>query len=133
MRIHEKNELKQERLQKEKIEEINQLKLQLFTNISHDLRTPFTLIIGPLERMLAKKMGNAYIQEQHETMDRNASVLLQLVNQLLDFRKSESGKLQLKASKNNIVPFVENIKLSFEELAKEKQIEVFLPGIESRY
>lgn len=122
LRIHEKNELKQERLQKEKIEEINQLKLQLFTNISHDLRTPLTLIIGPLERMLAKKMGNAYIQEQHETMHRNASVLLQLVNQLLDFRKSESGKLQLKASKNNIVPFVENIKLSFEELAKEKQI-----------
>jgi len=122
LRIHEKNELKQERLEKEKIEEINQLKLQLFTNISHDFRTPLTLIIGPLERMLAKKMGNAFIQEQHETMHRNASVLLQLVNQLLDFRKSESGKLQLKASKNNIVPFVENIKLSFEELAKEKQI-----------
>jgi signal transduction histidine kinase/ligand-binding sensor domain-containing protein/DNA-binding response OmpR family regulator len=122
IRIHEKNELKQERLEKEKIEEINQLKLQLFTNISHDFRTPLTLIIGPLERMLAKKMGNSYIQEQHETMHRNASVLLQLVNQLLDFRKSESGKLQLKESKNNIVPFVENIKLSFDELAKEKQI-----------
>lgn len=122
LRIHEKNELKQERLEKEKIEEINQLKLQLFTNISHDFRTPLTLIIGPLERMLAKKMGNSFIQEQHETMHRNASVLLQLVNQLLDFRKSESGKLQLKASKNNIVPFVENIKLSFEELAREKQI-----------
>lgn len=122
LRIHEKNELKQERLEKEKIEEINQLKLQLFTNISHDLRTPLTLIIGPLERMLAKKMGNTYIQEQHETMHRNASVLLQLVNQLLDFRKSESGKLQLKAAKNNIVPFIENIKLSFEELAREKEI-----------
>lgn len=122
LRIHEKNELKQERLEKEKIEEINQLKLQLFTNISHDFRTPLTLIIGPLERMLAKKIGDSFIQEQHETMHRNASVLLQLVNQLLDFRKSESGKLQLKASKNNIVPFVENIKLSFEELAREKQI-----------
>lgn len=122
LRIHEKNELKQERLEKEKIAEINHLKLQLFTNISHDFRTPLTLIIGPLERMLAKKMGNYFIQEQHYTMHRNASVLLQLVNQLLDFRKSESGKLQLKASKNNIVPFVENIKLSFEELAKEKEI-----------
>jgi signal transduction histidine kinase/ligand-binding sensor domain-containing protein/DNA-binding response OmpR family regulator len=122
LRIHEKNELKQERLEKEKIEEINQMKLQLFTNISHDFRTPLTLIIGPLERMLAKKTGNIFIQEQHETMHRNASVLLQLVNQLLDFRKSEAGKLQLKASKNNIVPFVENIKLSFEELAKAKEI-----------
>lgn len=122
IRINEKNELKRERLEKERIEEINQMKLQLFTNISHDFRTPLTLIIGPLERMIAKKAGNAFIQEQHENMHRNASVLLQLVNQLLDFRKSDSGKLKLKASKNNIVPFVENIKLSFEELAKVKGI-----------
>ena len=122
LRIQEKKELKRERLEKERIEELNQMKLQLFTNISHDFRTPLTLIIGPLERMMEKKAGNAFIQEQHENMHRNAAVLLQLVNQLLDFRKSESGKLKLKASKNNIVPFVEDIKLSFEELAKVNQI-----------
>ncbi|MGQ7944322.1 hybrid sensor histidine kinase/response regulator transcription factor [Flavobacterium sp. WC2509] len=122
LRIHEKNELRRERLEKEKMAEINQMKLQLFTNISHDFRTPLTLIMGPLERMIAKKAGDAAIQEQHENMHRNASVLLQLVNQLLDFRKSESGKLKIKASKNNIVPFVENIKLSFDELAKAKEI-----------
>jgi signal transduction histidine kinase/ligand-binding sensor domain-containing protein/DNA-binding response OmpR family regulator len=123
LRIHEKNELKQERLEKEKIEEINSLKLKLFTNISHDFRTPLTLIIGPLERMIQKKDGNSFVQKQHETMYRNASVLLQLINQLLDFRKSESGKLKLKASKNNIVSFVENIKKSFEELASFREIE----------
>lgn len=123
LRIHEKNELKQERLEKEKIEEINSLKLKLFTNISHDFRTPLTLIIGPLERMIKKKDGNSFVQKQHETMYRNASVLLQLINQLLDFRKSESGKLKLKASKNNIVSFVENIKKSFEELADYRGIE----------
>ena len=122
IRIHEKNELKQERLEKERMEGINQLKLKLFTNISHDFRTPLTLIIGPLERMLSNKVGNDFIQKQHEIMHRNASVLLQLINQLLDFRKSESGKLQLKASKANIVPFIENIKLSFEELARVRQI-----------
>lgn len=122
LRIHEKNELKQERQEREKIEEINQMKLQLFTNISHDFRTPLTLIIGPLQRMMEKKIGNAYIQEQHENMYRNASVLLQLVNQLLDFRKSEFGKLHLKASRNNIVSFIENIKISFDELAKVKEI-----------
>ena len=122
IRIYEKNQLKQERLEKEKIEEINQLKLRLFTNISHDFRTPLTLIIGPLERMLSQKVGNDFIQKQHEIMHRNASVLLQLINQLLDFRKSESGKLQLKASKSNIVFFIEDIKLSFEELARVRQI-----------
>ena len=122
IRIHEKNQLKQERLEKERIEEINQMKLRLFTNISHDFRTPLTLIIGPLERMLSQKIGNDFIQKQHEIMHRNASVLLQLINQLLDFRKSEAGKLQLNASNSNIVPFIENIKLSFEELARVRQI-----------
>ena len=122
LRLHEKNELKQERLEKEKIEEINSLKLRLFTNISHDFRTPLTLIIGPLERMIKKNEGNTFVQKQHETMFRNASVLLQLINQLLDFRKSESGKLKLKASNNNIVSFIENIKKSFDELAEFKEI-----------
>ena len=123
LRIYEKNELKQERLEKEKIEEINNLKLKLFTNISHDFRTPLTLIIGPLERMIKNKEGNSFIQSQHQIMYRNASVLLQLINQLLDFRKSESGKLKLKASQNNIVLFIENIKKSFEALANFREIE----------
>ncbi|WP_323026745.1 two-component regulator propeller domain-containing protein [Gelidibacter japonicus] len=123
IRIHEKNELKFERQEKERIEEINQMKLRLFTNVSHDFRTPLTLIIGPLERMLHKKIGSAYIQRQHEIMHRNASVLLQLINQLLDFRKSESGQLKLTASEGNIVPFIKNIKMSFDELARLRGID----------
>ena len=130
LRIHEKNELKQERLEKEKIEELNRLKLKLFTNISHDFRTPLTLIIGPLERMIKSKDGNSFIQNQHQTMYRNASVLLQLINQLLDFRKSESGKLKLKASNNNIVSFICNIKKSFEELANYRKIDFIFKSSE---
>ena len=122
-RIHDINELKQERLEKERIEEVNKLKLQLFTNVSHDFRTPLTLIIGPLERMLKTKVGDDFIQKQHRIMHRNASVLMQLINQLLDFRKSESGKLQLHASKNDIISFVEDVKLAFEELSNRKQID----------
>ncbi|WP_373943038.1 ATP-binding protein [Polaribacter sejongensis] len=123
LRIYEKNELKQERLEKQKIEEINRLKLTLFTNISHDFRTPLTLIIGPLERMLKNNEGSISIQNQHKTMYRNASVLLQLINQLLDFRKSETGKLKLRASENNIVSFIENIKKSFDEMADYREID----------
>ena len=122
LRIEEKNELKQERLEKEKLEEINQLKLQLFTNISHDFRTPLTLIIGPLESLIKEGRGNEFVQNQHKIMYRNAKTLLQLVNQLLDFRKSQSGKIQLKASRSNIVSFIENIKLSFDELARVRNI-----------
>jgi len=123
LRISDRNELKRERLDKEKMEEVNQLKLQLFTNISHDFRTPLTLIIGPLRKMLKEKKVDLEVYEKLEGMNRNASILLQLINQLLDFRKSEAGKLHLHASKKDIIPFIENIKLSFEELAKERNIE----------
>ncbi|TVZ55644.1 signal transduction histidine kinase [Lutibacter sp. Hel_I_33_5] len=122
IRIKEKNELKKEREEKEQIEEVNALKLQLFTNISHDFRTPLTLIIGPLEKMINEQKGDSFIKEQHSVMHRNAMVLLQLINQLLDFRKNESGQLKLKASKNNIVSFINEIKISFNELAKAKNI-----------
>lgn len=122
-RINEKNELKKEREEKERIEEVNALKLQLFTNISHDFRTPLTLIVGPLQKMIQEGKGDEDIQQQHGLMHRNAMVLLQLVNQLLDFRKSESGQLKLQATKNNIVSFIKDISLSFEEFAKEKRID----------
>ncbi len=111
-----------ERKEKERSEQINQLKLRLFTDISHDFRTPLTLIIGPLEKMMSKNMGDDYIRQQHGIMLKNSKMLLQLVNQILDFRKSESGKLMLQASKNNIVPFVLEIKQSFNALAEKKSI-----------
>lgn len=122
IRIRERNELKQERLEKERIEEVNKLKLQLFTNISHDFRTPLTLIIGPLERLIKNEHTKSFVKEQHQIMYRNASVLMELINQLLDFRKNESGKLQLQASKNDLVTFLEEIKIAFDELAREKDI-----------
>lgn len=122
VRNKEKNELKKEKINRERLEEVNQMKLKLFTNISHDFRTPLTLIIGPLQRMIENNMGNDFVQKQHITMQRNANMLLQLITQLLDFRKSESGKLELHASKSNIVTFTEEIKLAFEDLAKVKNI-----------
>ncbi|MDW5289197.1 two-component regulator propeller domain-containing protein [Formosa sp. PL04] len=122
IRIRNRNALRQERLDKEQMEEVNRLKLQLFTNISHDFRTPLTLIIGPLKKMLNEKTGSSSIHNQLSGMYRNASILLQLINQLLDFRKSEAGKLHLHASKNDLVDFLKNIQLSFEELAKDRNI-----------
>ncbi|WP_418603597.1 hybrid sensor histidine kinase/response regulator transcription factor [Hwangdonia sp.] len=130
IRIRERNELKQERLEKERIEEVNKLKLELFTNISHDFRTPLTLILGPLERLLKRDNLDAFVRDQHEIMYRNASTLMELITQLLDFRKSESGKLLLKASKSNIVPFVNEIKLAFNELARAKDIDFSLTSTE---
>ncbi|MEC3907163.1 two-component regulator propeller domain-containing protein [Tamlana sp. 2201CG12-4] len=131
IRIKERNELKNERLEKERIEEVNKLKLQLFTNVSHDFRTPLSLIIGPLQQLLKEKTGNEFVKRQHEIMYRNASSLMELINQLLDFRKSESGNLKLSVSKNNIVSFIDDIQKAFEELAKAKNITfTFKPDIE---
>jgi len=122
LRSHEKNELKKEKLNGERLEEVNQMKLKLFTNISHDFRTPLTLIIGPLQRMIENNMGDDFVQKQHLTMQRNTNMLLQLITQLLDFRKSESGKLELHAAESNIVAFTKEIKLAFQDLAKVKNI-----------
>lgn len=111
-----------ERKEKERSEQINQLRLQLFTDVSHDFRTPLTLIIGPLEKMIRENPGDSYIRQQHEIMLRNARMLLDLVNQILDFRKSESGKLTLQASKSNIVSFTKEVKRSFDALAEKKNV-----------
>ncbi len=124
-RINAKNELKRERLEKEKLEEVNKLKLQLFTEISHEFRTPLTLILGPVEQLLRSNIeeGNPEFKKKLDTIKINTNVLLQLTSELLDFRKSESGKARLFASKNNIVPFIQQTKLSFDELAQQKNID----------
>ena len=121
-RIHEKAILKQERKDRERIEEVNRLRLQLFTNISHDFRTPLTLIIGPLKKLIDENKGGEYIKSKLEGMYKNTSILLQLINQLLDYRKIEDGKLKLLTGNYNIIPFIRDIKHLFDELAEEKNI-----------
>jgi len=122
IRIQERNELKKEKLEKEKLEEVNKLKLEFFTNISHEFRTPLTLITGPVEQLLKQKTSDKFVKRNLDTIQRNTKILLQLINELLDFRKSEDGKFKLNASKDNLIPFIKNIKLSFEELARQKNI-----------
>lgn len=122
LRLQDKNALKFERLQKEKIEEINNMKLQFFTNISHEFRTPLTLILGPLQQIASSKEGKTYFNDMLQIMMRNATVLLKLVNQLMDFRKIESGKLDIRVCKTNIIEFVHEIVLAFQEHAKSRNI-----------
>lgn len=112
-----------ERKAKERSEETNQLKMNVFTEISHEFRTPLTLIISPLEKMVDKNLGDKQMQQQHNIMLKNARMLLQLINQILDFRKSEAGKLTLQVSKNNIVPFIKEVKKSFDLLAEKRNIQ----------
>ncbi len=104
-----------------KQEEINQLKFKFFTNVSHDLRTPLTLIVSPLEEML-KETTDERQTKRLSLMRSNAMRLLTLVNQLLDFRKNEVAGLQLNPSEGDVVAFSRNVCNSFMNLSERKNI-----------
>lgn len=120
-----KNEFLLEHLEKEKIEEVNQLKLKFFTNVSHEFRTPLTLILGLIERLqnnalvISKEDRRTYYQKIYK----NSQVLLNLINQLLDFRKIEHGKMNLSLQSGNITQYLKDLAESFNELAKRKSID----------
>ncbi|GAL82090.1 DNA-binding response regulator [Algibacter lectus] len=121
-RIEAKKQLEEERIEKEKIEGINKLKLKFFTNISHDFRTPLTLIVAPLQSVIDAPENSPETKYQLGVIQRNTLTLLELINQLLNFRKIEEGEMKLNISENNMITFIENIKLSFEDLARRKNI-----------
>jgi signal transduction histidine kinase/ligand-binding sensor domain-containing protein/DNA-binding response OmpR family regulator len=121
IKISTKKDLLLEHFKREKSEELNQLKLRFFTNISHEFRTPLTLIMAPVEKML--KSGRTQKNELL-LVHKNARRLLHLINQLLDFRKVESGKLSLEIQKGDIIKFVKQIASAFEVIAEQKQIKL---------
>jgi signal transduction histidine kinase/AraC-like DNA-binding protein len=114
-----------------KIEELTQAKLSFFTNISHEFRTPLTLILGPVENLLNGKVSDeTNRQHLYATVQRNAMRLLRLINQLLDFRKMESGRAEISYRSGNLIEFVADIVRSFENLALQKEISLeFAPSI----
>lgn len=122
-RIKMKNDLRFERLEKQKQEEINQLKLRFFTNISHELRTPLMLIKLPLEQLIGQKDLPHQIHLQLNSIHNNASRLLKLINQLLEFRKQETGHLKLEVQENDPIYFIKGVYSSFEAMAKQRNID----------
>lgn len=97
-------------------------KFSFFTNISHEFRTPLTLILGPIDSLLQGKADHLEIKQNLKLMQKNARRLLWLVNQLMDFRKLESGKMPVKATENDLIAFIRDIMLPFEQLAKKRNI-----------
>lgn len=125
VRIHERRKFnerhRREALKKE--EELNQLKFKFFTSVSHDLRTPLTLIISPLDSMLREATDDTH-RMRLSLMRKNAGHLLDMVNQLLDFRKSEMAGLKLHSSPADLALLISNSCNSFAELSNAKNIEV---------
>ncbi len=115
------DELYTERVEREKIMEVNRMKIEFFSNVSHEFRTPLTLILSPIESLL-KKHADPDTEKKLKMIHGNASRLLNLVNQLLTLRKSETDKWKMEAEPVDLIDFLEEIKASFNELAAKKQI-----------
>ncbi|WP_281310169.1 hybrid sensor histidine kinase/response regulator [Flavobacterium flavigenum] len=124
-RIRLKQELLTEKVNREHDIKLNNEKLRFFTNISHELRTPLTLILGPAKQLLDENTNASdYEKSRYNLIYQNASRLLNLVNQVLDFRKAQSGELKLKVTKTDILSYSKNIFDSFKEMAFNKKIKL---------
>lgn len=104
------------------VEMLNQSKLRFFTNISHEFRTPLTVIMGQLNSLINKPGFTSDVYDMILSAYRNSSQLKELISELLDFRKQEQGHMTISPSKQNIVEFVKENFILFEEYAKTKDI-----------
>ncbi|PKA99680.1 signal transduction histidine kinase [Flavobacteriaceae bacterium MAR_2009_75] len=119
-----KHQLELEHLEKEKNDELQTLKLDFFTNISHEFKTPLTLIKAPLEYLLKENgaIEEATVKEQYQLMHKNTNYLLKLVDQLLDFRKINQGKMSLVVRNTDMISFIKEVAEPFQFLALKKNI-----------
>jgi signal transduction histidine kinase/ligand-binding sensor domain-containing protein/CheY-like chemotaxis protein/AraC-like DNA-binding protein len=120
------NAARMEHLSRVQEHEMNEYKLRFFTDISHELKTPLTLIQGPLEELISTDFNNlsqSFFTKRIHLIYSSASKLIFLLNQLLEFRKVEVGKMELKASAYNVVDFVKGISNAFQEMAICKGID----------
>jgi len=135
--------LENERRETRRMHEMDMMKIRFFTNMSHELRTPLSLILAPVEKLMNRSAraathtpddraasepdrpvspGADDPQRQFELIRRNARRLLHLVDQLLDFRKMESGELKLHLREGDVIKFIKETSLSFVDLAEKKNI-----------
>lgn len=126
-----KADLRLEHLNFEKAKEVDRIKTSFFTNISHEFRTPLTLISGPVQELMEKYADDPRTQAKLKQIKRNSELLLRLINQLLDLARLEAGTLKLENSEGDIYTFVRSIARSFESFAQQKDISLFVeaPGI----
>lgn len=130
-RTHELAESKKEvEAAYRKLQELNGLKSQFFANISHEVRTPLTLILAPLQSLLARSALPEEVLRQLTVMYQNGLRLLRLINNLLDFAKIDAGKMGLTYGQADFIPFLKGIVASVSPLAEKKQIQLLSSGAE---
>lgn len=105
-----------------KEDQLHQVKLNFFTNISHEIRTHLTLIMAPVEKMQDSEETSSFARQQLDSIRKNANRLLKLVSELMDFRKAETGHLKLQVAQQDYIPFLEDIYNSFRDISLQKNI-----------
>ncbi|WP_291907072.1 hybrid sensor histidine kinase/response regulator transcription factor [Chitinophaga sp. CB10] len=122
-RVHRRFALAQERKEVQRLHELDMLKIKLFTNLSHEFRTPVSLILAPLDEVIRHEKEPVYRQKLY-LMRRNARRLLNLVNQLMDFRRMEMHELKLDPTPGDLIDFIREAVYSFSDLAERKQMQL---------
>lgn len=118
-----KNEVKLNKLEAEKYVELDSLKSRFFANISHEFRTPLTLILAPLEKYLQEDKSGPEKRSEFASMYRSATRLLNLVNQLLDLSRFEAGTMKLRATSGDIIEFVRITMSEFQSISDSRNID----------
>ncbi len=127
-RLRLKHEVEWEQKESERLKELDKMKSHFFTNISHELRTPLTIISGMTDRI--GENPEKWLKKGRRMIKRNSDNLLNLVNQILDLRKLESGKLKLDLIQSDVIGYLKYIVESFHSLAENKDIQLHFQSVE---
>lgn len=119
-----KHKIRLDEKQMENIKQMNEGKLKFFTNISHELRTPLSLVLSPIEYIYKNKELSSEVKEQLSLSLRNAKMLKRLISNIIDFRKFDAGKIELKLHKADLKLFIQNIGKNFEILQTSDKIKL---------
>ncbi|MHA4895746.1 hybrid sensor histidine kinase/response regulator transcription factor [Pedobacter sp. PWIIR3] len=115
----------EERAEARRMHQLDLMKIKFFTNVSHEFRTPLSLILLPIDNLI-KSINNPDQYKQLVTIKTNGKRLLNLVNQLLDFRKMEYNELKINRKQGDIIKFIKEVSASFMDIAQQKQIEFLM-------
>jgi signal transduction histidine kinase/DNA-binding response OmpR family regulator/ligand-binding sensor domain-containing protein len=121
-----KVEQEKEHFELEKAKEVDRVKTSFFTNISHEFRTPLTLIKGPVDTLLSRFKDDPDVVQRLKLVQRNSDVLLRLINQLLDLAKLDAGTMKVERSNGEVNSFIRAIAGSFESLAGHKNVSLYV-------
>ncbi|MCA5004624.1 hybrid sensor histidine kinase/response regulator transcription factor [Sphingobacterium bovistauri] len=121
-RINASQLIEQQKREGEALHKLDQMKIKFLTNLSHEFRTPISLIVGPIDNLI-HQIQDANARNQLDLIKRNAKRLLNLVNQLLDFRKMEEHELKLQNSDGDLVAYVQEVFQSFNDMAIQRDVD----------